>query len=97
TFTVNIDDQWEYSSDDDTTNHIVNIRNQLVITYTAINNHAVNVNFKDSQLSCMATTGNTCTAITALNAVNSSDNETIKAKLTFQVMSDGEYNVEIQG
>ncbi|HGV4260028.1 TPA: hypothetical protein ACNG5Y_003061 [Escherichia coli] len=97
TFTVNIDDQWEYGSDDDTTNHTVNIRNQLVITYTAINNHAVNVNFKDSQLSCMATTGNTCTAITALNAVNSSDNETIKAKLTFQVMSDGEYNVEIQG
>ncbi len=97
TFTVNIDDQWVYGSDDDTTNHDVNIRNQLVITYTAINNHAVNVNFKDSQLSCIATTGNTCTATTALNAVNSSDTETINAKLTFQVVSNGSYNVEIEG
>ncbi|HAX2910261.1 TPA: hypothetical protein PX820_003669 [Escherichia coli] len=97
TFSVNLEDQWSYSADDDTTNHISNIRNQLVITYTAVNNHAVNVNFKDSQLSCMATTGNTCTATTALNAVNSSDNETINAKLTFQVVSDGPYNVEIQG
>ncbi|EJS1738441.1 TPA: hypothetical protein ACN607_004501 [Escherichia albertii] len=97
TFSVNLEDQWSYSADDDTTNHTSNIRNQLVITYTAVNNHAVNVNFKDSQLSCMATTGNTCTATTALNAVNSSDNETINAKLTFQVVSDGPYNVEIQG
>lgn len=96
-FSVNLEDQWRYSSDNDTTNHIIHIRNKLVITYTAINNHAVNVNFRDSQLSCMATTGNTCTATTTLNAVNSSDNETINAKLTFQVVSDGSYNVEIQG
>ncbi len=97
TFTVNLEDQWKYGSDDDTSNHEVYIRNKLVITYTAINNHAVKVNFKDNQLSCMATTGNTCTVTTALNAVNSSDNETINAKLTFQVVSDGSYNVEIQG
>lgn len=45
----------------------------------------------------MATTGNTCTATTALNAVNSSDNETINAKLTFQIVSTGTYDVEIQG
>ncbi|SQN02294.1 Uncharacterised protein [Escherichia coli] len=97
TYSVNLEDQWAYSADDDTSNHQSYIRNKLVITYTAINNHAVNMNFKDSQLSCMATTGNTCTATTALNAVNSSDNETINAKLTFQVVSDGSYNVEIQG
>ncbi|ENC3164377.1 hypothetical protein ABJV78_004333 [Escherichia albertii] len=97
TFSVNLEDQWSYVADDETSNHESNIRNKLVITYTAINNHAVKVNFRDSQLSCMATTGNTCTATTALNAVNSSDTETINAKLTFQVVSDGSYNVEIQG
>ncbi|EPM4791127.1 hypothetical protein ACTIRI_004137 [Escherichia coli] len=97
TYSVTLEDQWAYSADDDTSGHESNIRNKLVITYTAINNHAVNMNFKDSQLSCMATTGNTCTATTALNAVNSSDNEIINAKLTFQVVSDGSYNVEIQG
>ncbi|WP_207610723.1 hypothetical protein [Escherichia albertii] len=97
TYSVTLEDQWAYSADDDTSNHQSNIRNKLVITYTAINNHAVNMNFKDSQLSCMATTGNTCTATTALNAVNSSDDETINAKLTFQVVSTGTYDVEIQG
>ncbi|EMW1812140.1 MAG: hypothetical protein [Bacteriophage sp.] len=97
TFIVNLEDQWAYSADDDTTNHQTNIRNKLVITYTAINNHAVKVNFRDSQLSCMATTGNTCTATTALNAVNSSDTETFNAKLTFQIVSTGTYDVEIQG
>lgn len=97
TFSVNLEDQWSYLSDDITTNTINSIRNRLVITYTAINNHAVKVNFRDSQLSCMATTGNTCTATTALNAVNSSDTETINAKLMFQTVSSGSYNVEIQG
>ncbi|QST57605.1 hypothetical protein [Escherichia albertii] len=96
TFNVNLQDVWTYTADtDDYQNR--SVRNQLAITYTAINNHAVRVNFKDSQLACVATTGNTCTATTALNAVNSSDTETINAKLTFQTVSNGSYNVEIQG
>lgn len=95
TFNVNLQDVWSYAGLEGNATH--HLRNQLAITYTAINNHAVDVNFKDSQLSCMATTGNTCTANTALHAVNSSDSETINAKLTFQIVSTGKYDVEIQG
>lgn len=95
TFNVDLEDVWGYA--DSESNLARYIHNQLAITYTAINNHAVRVNFKDSQLACVATTGNICTAKTALNAVNSSDTETINAKLTFQTVSSGSYDIEIQG